>query len=191
MATDVRLLLKEMVERGGSDLYITAESPPVIRIEGVNQAVAGDPLTPTEVEALANSLMTERQRAAFEEDMEMNLGISSSKLGRFRVNVFRQRGAVGVVVRQIKTQIPTIDELGLPAVLKDISLTKRGLVLVTGATGSGKSTTQAAMIDYRNSISSGHIITIEDPIEFMHRHKKSIVTQREVGFDTISFHEAL
>jgi len=191
MATDVRLLLKEMVERGGSDLYITAESPPVIRIEGVNQAVAGEPLTPTEVEALANSLMTERQRAAFEEEMEMNLGISSSKLGRFRVNVFRQRGAVGVVVRQIKTQIPTIDELGLPPILKEIALIKRGLVLVTGATGSGKSTTQAAMIDHRNRTTAGHIVTVEDPIEFLHEHKRCLVTQREIGFDTHSYENAL
>src|SRR5262249_11852979 len=161
--------------------YITAESPPVIRIEGVNQAVAGEPLTPTEVEALANSLMTERQRAAFEEEMEMNLGISSSKLGRFRVNVFPHRGAVGVVVGQIKTQIATIDELGLPPILKEIALIKRGLVLVTGATGSGKSTTQAAMIDHRNRTTAGHIVTVEDPIEFLHEHKRCLVTQREIG----------
>jgi len=143
------------------------------------------------VEALANSLMTERQRAIFEEELEMNLGISSSKLGRFRINVFRQRGSVGVVVRQIKTQIPSIDELGLPAILKEIVLTKRGLVLVTGATGSGKSTTQAAMIDYRNEHTTGHIITVEDPIEFMHDHKQCLITQREIGFDTHSYENAL
>jgi twitching motility protein PilU len=191
MATDIRVLLKEMVDRGGSDLYITAESAPTIRVEGVNQLVDGEPLTPTEVEALANSLMTERQRAAFEEELEMNLGISSSKLGRFRVNVFRQRGAVGVVVRQIKTQIPTIDGLGLPGVLKDVVLTKRGLVLITGATGSGKSTTLAAMIDHRNTETGGHIITVEDPIEFMHEHKKCLISQREIGFDTHSYETAL
>jgi twitching motility protein PilU len=188
---DIRELLKEMVERGGSDLYITVDSPPVVRIEGVNHVIDGEPLTPTEVEALANALMTERQRAIFEESMEMNLGISSSKLGRFRVNVFRQRGAVGVVIRTIKTIVPTVDELGLPEILKEIVLTKRGLVLVTGATGSGKSTTQAAMIDYRNDTTAGHIITVEDPIEFIHQHKRCIVTQREVGFDTESFETAL
>jgi twitching motility protein PilU len=188
---DIRVLLKEMVERGGSDLYITVDSPAVVRIEGTNHVLEGEPLTPTEVEALANALMTERQRAIFEESMEMNLGISSSKLGRFRVNVFRQRGAVGVVVRTIKTIVPTIDELCLPQILKDIVLTKRGLVLVTGATGSGKSTTQAAMIDYRNENTAGHIITVEDPIEFIHQHKRCIITQREVGFDTESFETAL
>jgi twitching motility protein PilU len=188
---DVRVLLKEMSDRGGSDLYITADSPPVVRIEGTNHTVPGEALTPTDVEALANALMTERQRAIFEESMEMNLGISSSRLGRFRVNIFRQRGAVGVVVRQIKTVIPSIEELGLPAVLQEIGLTKRGLVLVTGATGSGKSTTLAAMIDYRNENTAGHIITVEDPIEFIHPHKRCIVSQREVGFDTESFDTAL
>jgi twitching motility protein PilU len=180
-----------MVDRSGSDLYLTADSPPVVRVEGVNHTLDGEPLAPTEVEALANSLMTERQRAAFEEEMEMNLGISSSKLGRFRVNVFRQRGAVGVVVRTIKTQIPTIDELGLPVVLKDIVHTKRGLVLITGATGSGKSTTLAAMIDWRNQTTDGHIVTVEDPIEFMHPHKRCLITQREIGFDTHSYEAAL
>jgi twitching motility protein PilU len=191
MATDVRTLLKEMIDRGGSDLYITAESAPVVRVEGVNHALDAEALTPTEVEALANSLMTERQRATFEEELEMNLGISSSKLGRFRVNVFRQRGAVGIVVRQIKTQIPTIDDLGLPPILKEVVLTKRGLVLVTGATGSGKSTTLAAMIDHRNQTTAGHIITVEDPIEFMHQHKQCLITQREIGFDTHTYESAL
>jgi twitching motility protein PilU len=188
---DVRELLKEMCDRGGSDLYITADSPPVVRVEGTNHSLPGEPLTPTDVETLANALMTERQRALFEETMEMNLGISSSRLGRFRVNIFRQRGAVGVVVRQIKTTIPSIEELGLPAVLQEIVLTKRGLCLVTGATGSGKSTTLAAMIDYRNQNTAGHIITVEDPIEFIHPHKRCIITQREVGFDTESFETAL
>ncbi|MGE0520705.1 MAG: PilT/PilU family type 4a pilus ATPase [Candidatus Binatia bacterium] len=191
MPTDIRSLLREMVARGASDLYVTVDSPPVLRVEGFNQALPGDPLTSTEVEALANSLMTERQRAAFEDAMEMNVGISSSQLGRFRVNVFRQRGAVGVVVRQIKTTIPTIDELGLPPPLKDVVLSKRGLVLVTGATGSGKSTTLAAMIDWRNANTAGHIVTVEDPIEFMHPHRSCLVTQREIGFDTQSYANAL
>ncbi len=188
---DIRVLLQEMVTRGASDLYITVDSAPVVRIEGVNHTLPGELLTPPEVEALANALMTERQRAVFEEAMEMNLGITSSKLGRFRVNVFRQRGTVGVVVRQIKTTVPTIDELLLCEVLKDLAMTKRGLVLVTGATGCGKSTTQAAMIDHRNENTAGHIISIEDPIEFIHPHKKCLVTQREVGFDTESFGTAL
>ena len=188
---DIRVLLKEMVDRGGSDLYITVDSPAVVRVEGVNHYLPGEPLAPPDVEALANALMTERQRAVFEETMEMNLGITSSKLGRFRVNVFRQRGAVGVVIRQIKTAIPTIESLGLPPILGQIALTKRGLVLITGATGSGKSTTLAAMVDYRNENTAGHIITVEDPIEFIHSHKKCIISQREVGFDTESFETAL
>lgn len=188
---DIRELLSEMVIRNASDLYLTADSPPVFRVEGFNQPYGSPPLTPKDVELLANSLMSERQRAQFEEKLEMNLAIASERLGRFRINVYRQRGVVGVVIRQIKTRIPTLDELGLPPVLKDIAMSRRGLVLVTGATGSGKSTTLAAMIDYRNENSTGHILTIEDPIEFIHSHKKCIVSQREVGFDTVSFNEAL
>jgi twitching motility protein PilU len=132
-----------------------------------------------------------RQREDFARLKEMNLALSISGRGRFRCNVFQQRNSVGLVIRQIKLRVPTLEELGLPTVLQEISLTRRGLVLVTGATGSGKSTTLAAMIDYRNATTAGHIISIEDPIEFMHRHKKSIVNQREVGFDTLSFHDAL
>lgn len=188
---DIRELLSEMVIRNASDLYLTAESPPVLRVEGVNQPFGSVPLTPKDVELLAHSVMSERQRAQFDEKLEMNLAIASERLGRFRINVFRQRGVVGVVIRQIKTRIPTLDELGLPPVLKEIAMSRRGLVLVTGATGSGKSTTLAAMIDYRNENSTGHILTIEDPIEFIHTHKKCIVSQREVGFDTVSFNEAL
>jgi twitching motility protein PilU len=188
---DVRLLLHEMVEKEASDLYLTVESPAVIRIEGFNHVIPGEPLQAPDVEALANSLMTERQRAVFEDTMEMNLALTSSKLGRFRVNVMRQRGCVAVVVRRIKSEIPTIEGLGLPQVLEDIVMCKRGLILVTGATGCGKSTTQAAMLDYRNEHTSGHIITVEDPIEFIHPHKKCLVTQREIGFDTASFDVAL
>ncbi|MCX8073113.1 MAG: PilT/PilU family type 4a pilus ATPase [Candidatus Binatia bacterium] len=188
---DIRELLAEMVARNASDLYLTADSPPMFRVEGFNQPYGTTPLTSREVELLAHSLMSERQRAQFDEKLEMNLAIASDRLGRFRINVYRQRGVVGVVIRQIKTRIPTLDELGLPPVLKDIAMSRRGLVLVTGATGSGKSTTLAAMIDYRNENSTGHILTIEDPIEFIHPHKKCIVSQREVGFDTVSFNEAL
>lgn len=188
---EIRSLLGLLATHGGSDLYLTAASPPVIRVEGVNQALDYPVLTPGAVEALANSLMTEKQRALFEETREMNLGIESPALGRFRVNVFRQRGSVGVVVRRIKIELPTVESLGLPAILHDIALTARGLVLVTGATGSGKSTTLAAMIDHRNEKTRGHIVTVEDPIEFLHPHKGCIVSQREVGLDTESFDSAL
>jgi len=188
---DIRSLLGVMVERGASDLYLTVDSPPMLRIEGVTQPFSTEVLAAKEVELLANSLMSERQRATFDDKLEMNLAIASGRLGRFRVNVFRQRGAIGVVIRQIKTQIPTLDELRLPPILKTIAMSRRGLVLVTGATGSGKSTTQAALLDYRNETSSGHILTVEDPIEFVHSHKQCIISQREVGFDTVSFNEAL
>ncbi len=188
---DIRTLLARMIESGASDLYLTVESPPVLRVEGVTQPVETEALTASQVEGLAHSLMNDRQRATFDEKLEMNIAIASERLGRFRVNVFRQRGAIGVVIRQIKGRIPTLDELELPPVLKTIALSRRGLVLVTGAAGAGKSTTQAAMLDYRNQTTSGHILTVEDPIEFVHTHKKCIVSQREVGFDTTSFGEAL
>jgi len=188
---DIRALLADMVEHNASDLYLTVDSPPMLRVEGFTEPIGTTPLKAPEVEGLANSIMSERQRAAFDEKLEMNLAIASERLGRFRINVFRQRGAVGVVIRQIKAKIPTLDELGLPAVLKTIALSRRGLVLVTGATGSGKSTTLAAMLDYRNESTAGHILTVEDPIEFVHNHKRCIVNQREVGFDTVSFSEAL
>ena len=188
---DIRVLLKQMVEREASDLYLTVDSPPIVRVEGVNQPLPAPALNAADVEELANSVMTERQRAVFEQEMEMNLGITSTKMGRFRINVFKQRGNVGVVIRLIKSNVPSLDDLGLPQIIKPIALTKRGLVLVTGATGSGKSTTLAAMIDYRNTTSTGHIITIEDPIEFIHEHKQCLISQREVGFDTNSFQAAL
>ncbi len=188
---DMRSLLAEMAARNASDLYLTVDSPPVLRIEGTTERLGTEVLKPTQVEALANSVMSERQRAQFDDKLEQNLAIASENLGRFRVNVFRQRGAIAVVVRQIKTRIPTLDELGLPPALKTLALTRRGLILVTGATGSGKSTTQAAMLDYRNEMTAGHILTVEDPIEFVHPHKQCIVNQREVGFDTASFNEAL
>lgn len=161
------------------------------RIEGIVQSVGDEKLTVGELEALAMSIMNERQQREFMEQLEMNLALSYSGLSRFRVNIFRQRGSVGMVIRKINVEIATIDELGLPPILKDVIMTKRGLVLVVGATGSGKSTTLAAMIDHRNSNAPGHIISVEDPIEFVHRHKRSIVNQREIGFDTHSFHAAL
>lgn len=188
---DIRTFLAAMVEQGASDLYLTVDSSPTLRIEGVNKVLAEPALNAAQTEALAYSLMTERQQAAFQEKLEMNLAIGSDRLGRFRVNVYRQRGAVGVVVRRIKTQIPTLDELGLPPILKQIVLSRRGLVLVTGATASGKSTSLAAMLDYRNQETDGHILSVEDPIEFVHKHKRCIVSQRELGFDTLSFADAL
>jgi twitching motility protein PilU len=188
---DIRTLLLAMVERGASDLYLTVDGPPILRVEGINEAVGDQSLTPQDTESLANSMMSERQQATFQEKLEMNLAIASDRLGRFRINVFKQRGAVAVVIRRIKMQIPSIEELHLPKVLAQIAMGRRGLVLVTGATGSGKSTTQAAMLDYRNNHGTGHILTVEDPIEFVHRHKQCIVSQREVGFDTVSFTDAL
>ncbi|HXQ22575.1 MAG TPA: PilT/PilU family type 4a pilus ATPase [Candidatus Acidoferrales bacterium] len=188
---EIRTLLAEMVKQGASDLYLTVDSAPRFRVEGITTPFGTEVLKAKDVEALAHSVMSERQRAAFDERLELNLAVASDQLGRFRINVFRQRGAVGVVVRQIKTKVPTLDELQLPPIIKTIALSRRGLVLVTGATGSGKSTTQAAMIDYRNETTTGHILTVEDPIEFVHMHKKCLVNQREVGFDTVSFSEAL
>jgi twitching motility protein PilU len=188
---DLRDFLETMVTYNASDIYFTVESPPMYRIQGVVQPIGEPVFKPQDLETLARSIMNERQWREFTESLEMNLALSYSGLSRFRVNVFRQRGSVGLVVRKINVEIASIDELGLPSILKDIVMTKRGLVLVVGATGSGKSTSLAAMIDHRNSNTPGHIISVEDPIEFVHRHKQSIVNQREVGFDTHSFQDAL
>ncbi len=188
---ELRNLLEVMVQREASDLYLTVASPPMYRIEGTVQPIGDHVFTSQELEELARSIMNPQQWEDFQRHPETNLALSYSKLSRFRVNVFRQRGSVGLVARRIKMDIPSLDDLGLPPILKDIAMSKRGLVLVVGATGSGKSTTLAAMIDFRNSHSPGHIITVEDPIEFVHRHKQSIVNQREVGVDTHSFQEAL
>ncbi|MGH7899480.1 MAG: PilT/PilU family type 4a pilus ATPase, partial [Candidatus Binatia bacterium] len=189
---DLFSLLERILALDASDLYLTVGSPPVFRIEGVATPSDEPPLTPEDTAALAAAAMTEdRQREEFARTKEMNLALAIRGAGRFRCNLFQQRGSVGLVIRQIKVVVPSVDDLGLPEILKDIALIKRGLVLVTGATGSGKSTSLAAMIDHRNATQPGHIVTIEDPIEFMHRHKKSIVTQREVGFDTLSFQQAL
>ncbi|MCB0329482.1 MAG: PilT/PilU family type 4a pilus ATPase [Bdellovibrionales bacterium] len=184
-------LLTVMCEHEASDLYITVDSPPMYRINGGIRPAGNRCLTPDDTRALAYSVMNDKQQREFDETNEINLSLYYPALGRFRVNVLIQRACVAVVVRQIRSDILTIDDLELPEVLKDVSMTKRGLVLVVGATGSGKSTTLAAMIDYRNSNSAGHIITIEDPIEFVHNHKRSIITQREVGVDTESYHIAL
>jgi len=188
---DIRILLKQMVEREASDLYLTVDSPPTVRVEGINYALPAPALNAADVEELTNSVMTERQRAVFEQELEMNLAYSIGKVGRFRINIFRQRNEISIVARNIVTEIPNADDLGLPPILKDVVMAKRGLVLFVGATGSGKSTSLAALIDHRNSNSAGHIITIEDPVEYIHRHKKCIVNQREVGVDTRSFQKAL
>ena len=188
---DISKLLAVMVEHDASDLYLTVDSPPMYRINGTVRPAGNRKLASTDTETLATSIMSEKQQQEFEQENEQNLALYYSALGRFRVNVFRQRGVVGIVFRQIRSHILTIDDLGLPHCLRDIAMTKRGLVLVVGATGCGKSTTLAAMIDYRNSNSAGHIVSIEDPIEFVHEHKKCIVTQREIGMDTESYSVAL
>jgi twitching motility protein PilU len=184
-------MFKKMVEMEASDLYLTVGRPPMYRVEGTIQAIGDKNFTPDELAALADAMMTEKQRREFAQTLEMNLAQSLPAVARFRVNILTQRGSVGMVIRRIKADVSSLDDLGLPSILKDITMTKRGLVLVVGATGSGKSTTLAAMIDHRNNHEAGHIITIEDPIEFVHRHKQSIVTQREVGSDTHSFQAAL
>jgi len=188
---DVQEFFKMMVETEASDLYLTVARPLMFWIDGQIRPMSDHSSTPPELEDLAAAIMNERQRKEFAETFEMNMAMALPGVSRFRVNIFRQRGSVGMVIRRVKADASTLDELRLASILKDIAMTKRGLTLVVGATGSGKSTTLAAMIDHRNSSEAGHIITIEDPIEFVHRHKKSIVTQREVGFDTQSFQAAL
>jgi twitching motility protein PilU len=184
-------LLRLMVQKKGSDLFITVGFPPAIKIDGKITPQSNQSLTPQHTAELARAIMNDKQAAEFEATKECNFAISPAGIGRFRVNAFVQQSRVGIVLRTIPAQIPTFDTLDLPPVLKDISMTKRGLVILVGGTGTGKSTTLAAMVDYRNANSYGHIITIEDPIEFVHEHKKCIVTQREVGIDTDSWEAAL
>lgn len=188
---DIRDFLKVMVEKDASDIYLTVDICPTYRIEGITQSFGGEELTRTAVEQLTQSVMDEKQKRDFAERKEMNLALYYEDLGRFRVSIFQQRANPGMVIRQIKSEILTIDQLGLSSVLKDIALTKRGLALVVGASGCGKSTSLAAMIDHRNSNSPGHIISIEDPIEYVHPHKRCVVTQREIGYDTESYQSAL
>ncbi len=185
----MRSLLEHMAKVDASDLYITAGSPPVFRIEGVGYP-AKNKLEAAAIAVMADTLMTDPQQLEFANKMEMNLALSNGP-ARFRVNMFRQRGAVGMVVRLVRTKIKTLADLGHPPVLSQIMRSKRGLVLVVGGTGSGKSTTLAAMIDERNRVATGHIITIEDPVEFVHEHQQCVVTQREVGIDTLSYKDAL
>lgn len=188
---DFEGLLKLMVTKKASDLFITAGVPPSIKIHGKVMPVTQRALTPEKAREVVLSVMNEEQRRDFARLRECNFAISAAGVGRFRVSAFQQRNHIGMVLRRIETTIPTIDELRLPSVLKKLSLTKRGLVIFVGATGTGKSTSLASMIGYRNHSTTGHIITIEDPIEFVHNHDKCIITQREVGIDTESFDTAL
>ena len=184
-------LLRLMISRNGSDLFLTADFPPAIKVDGKVTKVSPQPLTGHHTMALARAIMNERQAAEFERTKECNFAISPQGIGRFRANAFMQQGHIGLVLRTIPQTLPTVDTLGLPSILKDIAMTKRGLVIMVGATGSGKSTTLAALVDHRNENSYGHIITVEDPVEFVHPHKNCIVTQREVGIDTDSWELAL
>jgi twitching motility protein PilU len=184
-------LLRLMISRNGSDLFLTADFPPAMKVDGRVTKVSPQPLTGQHTMALARAVMNDKQAAEFERTKECNFAISPQGIGRFRCNAFVQMGHIGLVFRVIPQALPTVDQLGLPKVLKDIAMTKRGLVIMVGATGSGKSTSLAAMVDHRNENSFGHIITIEDPVEFVHPHKNCIVTQREVGIDTDGWEHAL
>ena len=188
---NVKPLFKLMVDKKASDLFFTTYSPVMIKIDGKIMPVNQVDLTPKMVRQAALELMTEQQLEQFTRDFEIDFAISEPGLGRFRVNVFHQRGNVAMVLRFITPELPQLDELGMPDILKDMIMLRRGLILMVGASGSGKSTTLAAMIDHRNKNSASHIITIEDPIEFLHSNQKSIVNQREVGLDTMSYHRAL
>ena len=188
---DFRAYLRTMVEKDASDLYLSCGAAASAKIDGTLQPLEDGALTPEQVKDVAWSVMNDEQITEFEHKPEMNLAISEEGIDRFRVNIFRQRNSISMVIRNIKTDIPDWKLLGLPGVLTDVIMEKRGLVLFVGATGSGKSTSLASLIDHRNTNSAGHIITIEDPVEFVHSHKKSIVNQREVGVDTDSYEDAL
>ncbi len=188
---DVASLLKMMAERKASDLYITAGLPPSMKVNGRIEPVTQNALSPEETSEMVMSMMSPAQREEFDATHECNFAVSESGVGRFRASAFVQRNQAGVVLRRIETYIPSIEELNLPPILKNLSMTKRGLIIFIGATGTGKSTSLAAMIGYRNKNGSGHIVTIEDPIEFVHNHENCIITQREVGIDTESYEVAL
>jgi twitching motility protein PilU len=184
-------LLRRMVDRKGSDLFITASFPPAIKVDGEVRPQTEQALSPEQSAVLVRSIMNDRQTREFDATKEANFAIAPPGIGRFRVSAFQQQGHTGCVIRQINSKIPTIEELELPAILKDIVMSKRGLVIVVGATGSGKSTTLASMVGYRNEKTRGHIVTIEDPVEYVHQHRGCVVTHREVGVDTESWHTAL
>ncbi len=188
---EIKDLLKQLVENDGSDLYLSTGAAPSAKVSGDLVKFSEKVYERGEVAAIANALMNEEQREEFDRELEMNLAISPPGIGRFRINIFKQRNEVSIVARNIQTEIPNLDELGLPEILKDVITAKNGLVLFVGGTGSGKSTSLAALIDHRNSARGGHIITIEDPVEYVHTHKKCIVNQREVGVDTLTYSDAL
>ncbi len=188
---DITPYLRLMVEKNASDLFFITGAPVNLKIEGHITPVGQSNLAPGQVHGLANSIMTDDQQKEFEQEMEQNFALSAPGVGRFRVNIYRQRGEVSMVLRHIKTEVPSIEDLRLPQTLKRLIMMPRGLILIVGATGSGKSSSLAAMIDYRNEHHNSHILTIEDPIEFIYKHKKSIIDQREVGLDTKSFENAL
>ena len=187
----VHNLLKLLVSKNGSDLFLTSDFPPAFKIDGRMQPVSNQALTPQHTIELARAIMNDKQASQFEASKECNFAIAPTGIGRFRVSAFIQQGKVGLVLRTINTRIPSIEELQLPPVLKDVAMSKRGLVIMVGATGSGKSSTLAAMVGWRNENSHGHIISIEDPIEYVHEHRNCIITQREVGIDTESWEAAL
>lgn len=188
---DVIKMLEKMVQAKGSDIYLAAGAPPRMNVEGKLYDLAADPLSPEDTKQVIRQLLNDEQWALFLKERELNIAYSHSKVARFRINVYFQQGTVASVIRQIRIRIPSFEDLHLPPILRELILAPRGLILVTGATGMGKSTTMASMIDYRASQIDGHIVTIEEPIEYVFQHKKSLVTQREVGMDTVSFREAL
>jgi len=188
---DLDKYLELMIKKEASDLYLTTNAPPEIKIHGQIHKCDAPILKPGETQEITCNLLNNKQIEEFEQKLEMNLAIAKEGIGRFRVNIFKQRGEVGIVIRSIKTVIPTLSELNLPPILADLILAKRGLILIVGATSSGKSTTLASMIEHRNNSVASHVITIEDPIEYVHTHKKSIINQREIGIDTLSYDEAL
>lgn len=188
---DFKNFLRILVKNDGSDLYLTFNAPPAAKFQGELKALSKDKMTAEQLEEVADFLMNDDQKEQFEHKPEMNLALDEPDIGRFRINIFKQRTHIAMVIRNIKVDIPNADDLGLPEVLKKVIMEKRGLILFIGGTGSGKSTSLAALIDHRNSSSAGHIITIEDPIEYVHPHKRSIVSQREVGVDTDNYRDAL
>ena len=188
---DIYSMLGRLADEDGSDLYLAAGAPPSAKFSGTLTPLQDEPFSSEDIKEIAYEVKNEEQQQEFEKNLEMNLAISPKGIGRFRINIFVQRNSISMVCRNIQTEIPNIDDLGLPDILKEVVEAKNGLVLFVGGTGSGKSTSLAALIDHRNKFKGGHIITIEDPVEYVHSHKKCIVNQREVGVDTLSFHDAL
>jgi twitching motility protein PilU len=188
--TELTPYLNALARHNGSDLYLTTGASPCAKFNGKMKNLRDEPLKPGEVGAMAKRLMDEEQKKLFDHNLELNIALSLAGIGRFRVNIFHQRNQISMVIRNIKMDIPSFESLNLPHILQDAVMSKRGLLLFVGATGSGKSTSLAALIDHRNATSTGHIVTIEDPVEFIHKHKKSVISQREVGVDTRSYHEA-